>query len=404
MKTKPKPRKKRIVLIIGIVLALALVVVGYLFLTRNPAVPIVQDSTPHSKKPVDTPDSTLRLIATGDMLPHDTVNQAAKTADGYDYVPLFEPVKPYLTGTDVSFCNQEAPSAPGLSVTGYPAFNAPAAFARDLQKVGCSMINLANNHSNDKRQTGINQTRDVWDGLETLAVAGTARSASEQTQISYFEKSGVRFAFLSYTQCSNDNNLTSYGVNLLTRSLTDAQLAEARQQADILVVGVHWCRENTHTPDSTQKEWAAYFASQGVDVVIGTGPHWLQPVERLTKAGGGETIVWHSLGNFLNSQVELEGLISGIAVMDIDIASKAVTKIGFMPTYMHYEWTAAEAAASDYLARTNLKLYPLDQAAQPLSRSLHDTTVQVQTNNVGALLNSLTPVTMLTSGKFFDAL
>lgn len=400
MDRRTKRPRKRIPLLLFILLILVLSGGAlYVHLTKTASAP-----TPAAQ--TDTDDqtkakTTLRLIATGDMLPHDAVNQQALQADGsYDYLPMFEPVKKYLTSADISFCNQEAPSAPSMRVTGYPAFNAPRAFAEDLQQVGCNVINLANNHSNDKGQTGINETRDVWDNLKTLAVSGTARSEAEQNQIAYFEKEGIKFAFLSYTYCSNIAPSTSYGVNMLTKDLAGPQIAEAKAQADIVLVGAHWCRENTHTETATQREWAQYFADQGVDIVIGTGPHWLQPVEKFARSGGGDTIVWHSLGNFLNSQVELEGLISGIAVMDIDIASKTVTKLSFLPTYMHYEWTAAQAAASDYLARKNLKLYPLDQAAEPLSRSLHSTTIEEQRQKVTSILNRSAEVTILTSGTF----
>ncbi len=394
-----RSHKRPILLLIAVFLVLATAAAVYLYTQRQIDRPVETTQT-QTEKTSET-KTTLRLIATGDMLPHDAVNQQALQADGsYDYLPMFEPVKKYMTSADISFCNQEAPSAPSMRVTGYPAFNAPRAFAENLQQVGCNVINLANNHSNDKGQAGISETRDVWDNLKTLAVSGTARSAAEQNHIAYFEKEGIKFAFLSYTYCSNIAPSTSYGVNMLTKDLAGPQIAEAKAQANIVLVGAHWCRENTHTETTTQREWAQYFADQGVDIVIGTGPHWLQPVEKFARSGGGETIVWHSLGNFLNSQVELEGLISGIAVMDIDIASKTVTKLSFLPTYMHYEWTAAQAAASDYLARKNLKLYPLDQAAEPLSRSLLSTTVEEQRQKVTSILNRSAEVTILTSGTF----
>ncbi len=403
MKKQRKSTKKRwIVIALGVLLLIGIAGGVYWYNnSRVAAPPPAAIETP--EQPNEQPKTTLRLIATGDMLPHDAVNQAARQADGsYDYTPMFEPVKPYLTGNDMSFCNQEAPSAPSMRVTGYPAFNAPRAFAEGLSAVGCSIINLANNHTNDKGQTGINETLTVWDSLDTLAVAGAAHSQAEQNEIAYFEKKGIRFAFLSYTLCSNIAPSTSYGVNMLTRGLAGPQITEANTNADIVIVGAHWCRENTHTETAAQREWAQYFAGQGVDIVIGTGPHWLQPVEKFNKAGGGETIVWHSLGNFLNSQVELEGLISGIAVMDIDIATKTVTKLSFLPTYMHYEWTAAQAAASDYLARTNLRIYPLDQAAEPLSRSLHNTTIEAQRQKITDIMTKYTDVTVLTSNNFSE--
>lgn len=351
-------------------------------------------------KPVEA-KKTLRLIATGDMLPHDTVNQAAKTPSGYDYRPIFSNVSKYLRDADMAYCNQESPSAKQFSISGYPTFNAPPAFARDLNDEGCNIINLANNHANDRGQPGINGTLDVWDDMTTLAVVGTARNSNEQDKIAYFTKNGVKFAYLGYTKCSNRTPANTFGLNLLSRSLFDRQLIKARAGgAQMIIVGTHWCRENISRQTAEQDEWADYFASKGVDIVIGTGPHWLQPVKSLPRAGGGKTIVWFSLGNFLSTQLEVNGLIGGIAVMNIDINSHRVTGLGFMPTYMHYEWTATEKARGDLLARHNLKLFPLDQAAGALAQSQNGTTVPAQTVRVANLMNTYTDVTMLTSESF----
>jgi len=396
-----KHRKKRPLYLIlsGCVLILAGLVASYFLLRTTPSQPVTK--APQKTKPV-AQKQTIRFIATGDMLPHDSVNKNAKTANGdYNYLPFFSPVQQYLTSADMAYCNQESPSDPSAPVSGYPTFNAPLAFPQDLQTEGCNVINLANNHADDKGQSGINATRGVWDGLKPLAVAGTARSQAEQDQIAVFTLTGVKFAFLSYAQCSNNKAVSSYGLNILTQSLADRQIASARaQNVDMIVAAMHSCDENRSTEDAWQDQWAQYFADKGVDIVVGTGPHWLQPAKRLAKAGGGTTIVWFSLGNFLSTQLDVNGLIGGIAVMDIDPATKTVTSIGFMPTYMHYEWTAAQKAADDEAARTNLAIYPLDQAAAPLARSQNNTTVQAQTARVTQLMNTYTTVPILTSKTF----
>lgn len=364
------------------------------------------DSSSSSKIKTDgnKADQTIRLIATGDMLPHDSVNQNALTADGtYNYLPFFANVQKYLTSADLAYCNQESPSDPDAPVSGYPTFNAPTSFAADLQKVGCNVINLANNHADDKGQAGIDATYSVWRNLKPLAMAGIAPNQTRQQQIATFSVKGVKFAFLSYAQCSNNQAVSSYGLNIFSKPLAGAQISDARaDHADVIIAAIHSCNENRSSEDSWQDQTAEYFASQGVNIVIGTGPHWLQPVKRLPKAGGGDTVVWFSLGNFLNTQLDINGLIGGIAVMNIDTANKTITRLGFMPTYMHYEWTAKQKAADDLLARHNLMLYPLDQAAAPLARSQNDTTVPAQTERVTKLMNTYTPVTMLTSKTFLD--
>ncbi len=336
------------------------------------------------------------------MLPHTSVDQNAKTVSGtYDYTSFFSQIHPYLTSADMAYCNQESPSDPSLAVSGYPTFNAPASFAQDLNQEGCNVINLANNHADDRGQAGIDATLQVWSGLKTLAVAGTASSPTGQQQVPTFTVKGVKFAFLSYAQCSNDQSVSSYGLNIFSQGLADQQIATAHaEHADMIIAAMHSCDESRSDEDAWQDATAQYFADKGVDIVVGTGPHWLQPVKRLPKAGGGTTVVWFSLGNMLNTQLDINGLIGGIAEMDIDTQTKTVTYLGFMPTYMHYEWTAAQKAADDESARHNLMIYPLDQAAAALANSQDNTTVEAQTARVKALVNTYTPVTMLTSKTF----
>jgi len=399
-------RKLTAIIVAAVVVAGAGGYAAYHYLVvKTPVATTAKTTAPKPKTtPKTTPTTTIRLIATGDELPHTSVTQNAKAADGsYNYTQFFAQIHPYLTSADMAYCNQESPSDPGAAISGYPTFNAPVSFAEALSGEGCNIINLANNHADDKGQAGINATLQVWSGIKTLAVAGTASSAEAQNQVPTFVVKGVTFAFLSYAQCSNNTGVSSYGLNIFSRALADRQIAAARaQHADMIIAGIHSCAESRSAPDTWQDQTAQYFADNGVDIVIGTGPHWLQPVKRLPRAGGGTTVVWFSLGNMLNTQLDINGLIGGIATMDIDATTKTVTALGFMPTYMHYEWTPAQKAADQQSARHNLMIYPLDQAAEPLSRSQNMTTVPEQTTRVTQLLNTYTPVTMLTSATFLQ--
>lgn len=362
-------------------------------------------SKPASQKPtIVKKQETIRLIASGDELPHDSINAQAKTASGYDYTPFYTEVKPVFDKADVRFCNQEVPSAisAGGTPTGYPVFNAPTQFATDLTKVGCNVINVATNHTNDKLQTGIDATLTHWDTLQKFAIAGANRSTEEQNTIRYFTVKGVKFAFLAYNYESNNKNLTSYGVNMFDEGLMSRQLAEAKQQGAVTLVSVHWGTEDSSDIDAAQQRWSTFLADNGADIVIGTGPHVIEPVKKLPKKGGGETLVWYSLGNMLSTQLKVEELIGGFAVMDFKIVNNKaeLSAISFLPTYMHYEWTPRQKAAQDLLARKNIKIYLLDKAAEPLALSQNGTTVEEQTKRVSDLLNQYTPVKIIKSNEY----
>lgn len=395
-------KKKRILIVIAVVVLVAFVsVITFAVLSSNKTKsPNIQQTA----KKKETKPQAIRLIASGDELPHDAVNKNAKTADGYDYRQFFSEVQPIFDGADIRFCNQEVPSAAPAAgpVSGYPVFNAPSVFAKDLSGVGCNVINTATNHSNDKHQAGIDATQNEWDKLPKLAVAGGNRSQAEQDKVRYFTMKGVKFAFLAYNYQSNDNNLTSYGVNMFNEDLIKKQLAEAKQNGAYTLVSMHWGTEDSPDIDSSQERWSKLLADNGADIVLGTGPHVLEPVKKLPKMGGGETLVWYSLGNMLNTQLDNGGLFNGFAIMDFTISKNKPTlkSISFLPTYMHYEWTVQEKAAQNLLARKNLKIYPLDKAAEPLAKSQNNTTVQEQEERIKKTLNTYTVVPIIKSNQY----
>ena len=316
-----------------------------------------------------------RILAMGDMLPHDSVNLNADTGDGWDYGQFFAGIAPQLEGASATFCNQEAPSAGSeFGISGYPTFNAPVEFARDLREVaGCDLISLANNHIGDYGYDGLAATLDVWDALDPVSISGAQREGADQLEIVYGEIDGIRTALVAFAEYSNraiDGTLVNF---MGDETLVDRLLTEAREQADLVIVSAHWGTENTHEPNGAQRNFARLVADYDVDVVIGTGPHVLQPVEWLDRPDGGRTLVWYSIGNMLSSQLSLEQRTGAIAAFDVALdegsGSAIVTNPSAVLTYMHYDWTADEEARGDLLARHNLSLTPLADADPLLDRT-----------------------------------
>ncbi|WGD37162.1 CapA family protein [Lysinibacter sp. HNR] len=338
------------------------------------AVASAQAPTPSVTSPAET--GRVTVSAMGDMLPHDSVNANALKSDGtYDYGQFFQKISPLYESSDLVFCNQEVPSGgKDFGITGYPTFNAPTDFARDLRQAAkCDTINLANNHMADRGQDAINATLDVWDGLDAQMVSGANRSAEEQqNNIAYAEVKGVRVAFVAFAEYNNAGG-ESFNVNLFGNTAVFERLVKtARQNADIVMVSMHWGTENTTQIDGPQRDYSKRLADMGVDVVIGTGPHVLQETTWLDRPDGGKTLVWYSIGNMLSTQLELDQLTGGVAQFDIE-GNKPdgyrVTNPRFIPTYMSYEWSAADQAAQNLSARKNLMIYPLKDAEGALSAS-----------------------------------
>lgn len=353
------------------------------------------------------PTGTIRLIATGDNFTFDSVNNSAKKPDGsYDYLPMLVGVKPFFDKADIKLCTESVPTGGTLTgISGFPNFNAPPALAKGLGDLGCNVINMATAHMNDKGQAAIDATVSYWDKQpDLLAAAGANRTPEEQAKIHYFTVKGVKFALLAYTTSSNNSQTSPHGVNIYSDALAQKQVSEARKEEAFVIVTMNWGTENSSDIDSNQERIAQNLADLNADVVIGVGPHAIQPVKVFTSQDQQhQTLVWFSLGNFLNSQVPIENLVGGIAVMDIDVQTQNVVDPKFLPVYMHYEWTAEQKkrqSQGDLLARHDLKLVPLDQAGDLLAKSQNNTTVQAQTDRVKAIMAKFVPLKVITSQEF----
>lgn len=352
------------------------------------------DATNHQQPKAPTKPNKIRLLATGDFIAHDSVNSAAQKSDGtYDYLPLIKDFTDIFKGADIRFCNDPILNGgKAFGITGYPNFNSPTEFVTDMGRLGCNLINTASNHSFDFSQANITATQDAWSKVaNTLAVVGQNRSQAEHDKVQVFEVQDVKFAFLAYTSYSNKPPQNSYGVNIYSNQFASQQIAQARSLgAEFIIVSMRWGTEYSTSVNNLQKTQAQFLADQGVNLVLGHGPHVLQPVQELAGSDGSKTVVWYSLGNFLNTQIPAETQFNGLGIIDIDIATKKISTMRYLPIYMHYEWTGEQAQAEQLGARNNLHLYLLEQATdQQIAKHQLSTTINAQKDRMSKTLNLL---------------
>lgn len=334
-------------------------------------------------------DPRLSFVAMGDMLAHDTIVANAKTDAGYDFTKYFEKIRKYYRDKDVVFCNPETPAAASFPVSGYPTFNAPIEFTRDLRSEGCNLINLATNHIYDKGVSGVSQTIEGWEAEKPLAVAGANRIPDEQQKVRYFEKNGIKVAFLAYADFSNAGGYELHVLNIYhDEALLRQQVMEASSQADLVVVSMHWGTEDSEVVNADQEKMANMLSELGVDVVIGTGPHVLQKVSWLTNVSGGRMLVWYSIGNMLSSQLGVNQLTGGVAGFDAVKKSDKISieNISFAPTFMAYDWLPADRASNNLLARNQPIIYPLADAEAKLVEMFPDRSVRERQDYVRNIL------------------
>lgn len=251
--------------------------------------------------------SKISLVMVGDILLHDRVEESAVQADGSrDFSAIFSETGKTISDADLAIVNQEVIiGGSGLGISGYPAFNAPYEIGDALAETGFDVVCHATNHALDKGKKGILNCIDFWrTNYPQMGILGIHDSSEEQDDIYIFEKDGIKIAILNYTYGTNGISLPSdmpYAVDMLEEEKVISDIQKAEAEADFTIVCPHWGTEYQLTPSAQQKKWSRIFLEQGVDLVLGTHPHVIEPVEWLTdEATDNKMLVYYSLGNYVN--------------------------------------------------------------------------------------------------------
>ena len=270
------------------------------------------------------PTSTkLTLSMVGDALIHSPIYKDALQNGRYEFGKIFEDLTSEFKSSDLLFYNQETIlGGASLGYSGYPLFNTPEEFGRTMINMGFNLVSRANNHALDKGEAGIINSCNFWNQYKNVLTSGSVCTKEESLHPKIMEMGGIRYTLLSYTLSTND--LTSpndYYVSIYREEKVLEDILKVREDVDLIIVSMHWGDEYSHFPNEEQESIAEYLASLGVDVVIGTHPHVIEPIKWI-----GKTLVIYSLGNFLSSQNKADDYnrLIGLKV-DVDII-KTVTK------------------------------------------------------------------------------
>ncbi len=270
----------------------------------------------------------LTIGAIGDILIHDTVYKDAFNGTEYNFNPIFENVKSILQSPDILTANQESMlGGIDIGVSSYPMFNSPHEVADALVHTGVDIVSLANNHTLDKGERGIHSATDYLNSIG-LPHVGSFLNEEDRQKLRIINKNGIKLAFLSYTYGTNGIPIPDgkdFLVNLINRDIMSEEIGRAKKEADVVIMSIHWGNEYQRIPTNEQKELASFLANEGVDIIFGSHPHVLQPMEWIQTEDGRKAFVIYSLGNFISGQVRDYKDIGGMATVEI---TKHVTESG----------------------------------------------------------------------------
>lgn len=333
---EPKEKKisKKTIIILIVIFMLLLIggVVAFFLLQK----PVEQEEEIVTVDPLDVTEKySFSFIGVGDALLHTGVWMDSVTnqrdANGYtvyNFNHMFGHVAEAIKDYDLKFYNQETIiGGKNLGLSSYPCFNSPDEIGLDLINMGFNIVNLASNHTMDKGIRGATYSANFWHTKENILAVGSYRSFEERNNIEIREMNGITYAMLSYTYGTNGIAVPrgyEYLVNVWPvenhaayeayKAQVKADVEQVRDKVDVLMVSMHWGTEyQVGRYNNYQLDAATYLASLGVDVIVGTHPHVVQPIEFID-----DTLVIYSLGNLVSGQVGLQKLIGGIAAFTVN--------------------------------------------------------------------------------------
>ena len=229
-----------------------------------------------------------------------------------------------FSGTDIAMVNQETilgGAEHGLFRVS--TFNSPQELGDAEVAAGVDVSISATNHALDRGFAGITWALEYWRTKHPeILVPGIADTQDKADEIPMLERNGVKVAILNYTESTNGIPIPSdapFCVKTLGEADFASDMTRAREAgAEFIVVCPHWGTEYVYKPTEEQIRWASELVEAGADVIIGTHPHVLEPVEVLDGPDGRQVPVFWSLGNYISWQAEKPRMVGGMAKVTLE--------------------------------------------------------------------------------------
>lgn len=313
----------------------------------------------------DSSVKNITISAIGDIMAHDDQLKAQfdKDTNTYSFDNNFKYVKPYISNSDLAIANLETTLAgPKAKYSSFPKFNSPDELADAIKGSGVDIVSTINNHTYDRGSDGVYRTLDVLNSKDIEHV-GTQKNDEDEnflikdvdgvklgiTAYSYGQVYGSTTALnglnIDYNDLNNLNIFNSSYVDIAFNEIKDTLDVMNNKESDLQVVILHWGDEYTRQPNEFQKELAKKLCDYGVDIIIGSHPHMVQPIEMIkSDENDNETLVIYSLGNFLSNQrneilnkkYTEDGVIVNIGVnKNLNTGETKISNVEYIPTWVN---------------------------------------------------------------------
>ena len=269
--------------------------------------------------------TSAKLVAVGDNLMHRSCTLSAKNADGtYDFTKHFANMADIFKAADLAVISQDTVLGGielGATSTETGIFNTAVELADGMADAGINVVLAANNHIMDEGSAGLNTMMSYFSTkYPNITLLGVNNSREAKDEPVYVETNNIKIAMINYSYGSNqtaDLDASSYLLNQYDEDWLSDILKQAREEADFIIAFPFWGEQNSMDYTQEQERQAQFLADNGVDLIIGSYPHVVEPVKWITAENGDRTLVYYSLGNFQSIQNTVENMLGGQANITI---------------------------------------------------------------------------------------
>ena len=269
--------------------------------------------------------TSAKIVAVGDNLMHRSCTLSAKNADGtYDFTKHFANMADIFKAADLAVISQDTVLGGielGATSTETGIFNTAVELADGMADAGINVVLAANNHIMDEGSAGLNTMMSYFSTkYPNITLLGVNNSREAKDEPVYVETNNIKIAMINYSYGSNqtaDLDASPYLLNQYDEDWLSDILKQAREEADFIIAFPFWGEQNSMDYTQEQERQAQFLADNGVDLIIGSYPHVVEPVKWITAENGDRTLVYYSLGNFQSIQNTVENMLGGQANVTI---------------------------------------------------------------------------------------
>lgn len=290
--------------------------------------------------------SSFTFVGVGNNIVHGAVYYWQQTeGTAYAYDDLYSLTKEYTEGADLAFINAETICAgTEYGLVSYPTFNGPTQILDGIANAGFDWLAMCSDHINDLGETGIDtQINYLTENYPNITYTGSSLNEEESSLAKIINVGGVRVGVQSYTYSLGINSLSeneSWKINTIDRMKMEDDIEDLKTVSDVQIVSIHWGDEYSADVTDTQKDLAEFLNELGVDVILGTHPHTIEPAE-IIHGDENDTLCFYSLGDFMSCQDQEDRLIGGMASFTMnynhDTGEVSWDNVQFIPTITYFD-------------------------------------------------------------------